>query len=272
MIKPASHASCHSGPFFSIRSKSALLFFLLFFPALLRHPVDSGAQDGDTVTIIDSAGISDEALPQDWKQVLPRKQKAYTNYVIEQSSGESFMRISSGGTGSWLEKKVRRIDLTRYPIMEWTWMISSLPDVEWEQDREDDDYAIRIELVYDLKGSMFNPLNIVRKGLVRTLLRGAPPELIICYVWSHKVPAGEAFTSPVDSRTIIIPLESGSGLGSRWIAERRNILADLREYREMDFLELKKIRIRSDTDDTNSSAAGGLKSIILRASGTENAE
>ncbi len=206
------------------------------------------------------------SLPDGWIQELPKKQKAYTNYIITQDSGGHYLSIRSYGTGSWIEKDLGEVDVYKTQVMEWSWMVIRLPELEWEDDRAQDDFAIRIELIYDYRGSVFNIMNIIRKGFITSLLRGNPPILIISYVWARKVPAGKPYVSPSDRRTIVIPIESGTNIRGIWIDESRNILDDLMHYTKDKRIVLKKIRVRSDTDNSLSSAEGGLKKIELRSS------
>ena len=203
-------------------------------------------------------------LPDDWIQVIPGKQKAYTNYIISKTGSDTYLKIQSGGTGSWIEKDLGNIDVHATPIMEWSWRVIRFPELEWEAEHAQDDFAIRIELIYDFRGSAFNILNIIRKGLITTVLHRNPPVLTISYVWAHKVPAGKPYVSPSDKKTIVIPIESGTSIRGVWIDERRNILEDLRRYYKEKNIVLKKIRIRSDTDDSLSNAESGLKRIELR--------
>ena len=105
--------------------------------------------------------------------------------------------------------------------------------------------------------------NIMRKGLVRSIFRHNSPELTISYVWASKVPTDKPYVSPSDKRMIVIPIETGSGIRGVWIDEKRNIYEDLREISQNKRIVLKKIRIRSDTDNTGSNAESGLRKIVI---------
>ncbi|MBN1291073.1 MAG: DUF3047 domain-containing protein, partial [Candidatus Latescibacteria bacterium] len=168
------------------------------------------------------------------------------------------------GTGSLLEKKVDSINVAKFPIMEWTWMISKLPDVEWEENTSQDDFAVRIELVFDYKGNRYNPLNIIRKGFITTFFRRSLPEVVICYVWAAGVPVGRSYISPSNKRIIVIPVESGHGMQNIWIEEERNIQKDFDELIGIKRLVIKKIRIRCDTENSLSNAESGIKKILLK--------
>ena len=143
-------------------------------------------------------------------------------------------------------------------------MVNQFPETEWENDKDNDDFAIRIELVYDYKGGKKNILNIIRKGIFRSIFRRYPPELIISYVWSLNVPPEESYQSPNDRRTMIVPIESDVAMQGRWVHETRNILNDLVSFHgEKTPLDLKKIRIRADTESVPTIAESGVQFIYL---------
>lgn len=217
----------------------------------------------DTLTIIDAADSPLNALPEGWEHILPKKHLIYTHYSVERSIDGPFLLARSNSTASWLELNLDDVDVIHYSTLEWQWKVDTFPDVGWEKEASYDDFALRIELVYDYKGSYKNILNIIRKGLIQSIFKRYPPELIISYVWSINVPSYEPYTSPNSSRTIVIPIESNDVIKSRWIKEKRDIKKDLVLLGGDNKLFLKKIRIRSDTDHSSSNAESGLKYIYL---------
>ncbi|MFC1508315.1 DUF3047 domain-containing protein [Candidatus Omnitrophota bacterium] len=220
-------------------------------------------------TIFDLSKTLDNNFSENWQQIIPKKQKAYTNYLVEHEEGRTSLMMSSGGTGSWIEKDLGEIDVREYPRMEWSWMVKQFPDVDWEQEKSDDDFAIRIELVFDYKGSVFNILNMFKRGLYRTVFKHGKPELIISYVWARRVPAEKTYTSPEDSRLIVFPVESGLGRPGLWMDESRDISKDLISLAQEKRYVLKKIRIRADTDNSLSNAESGLQKLIIRTAGKD---
>ena len=245
-----------------ITSLHAQLKLLVWIFIIVILPVNIYAQS-HRITIIDIEEMSSGGLSEDWEHVLPGKLKVYTNYSIEQGSEGSFLKMKSGGGGSGIEKELKNIDISKTPVMEWAWKVDRFPEVEWEEDKSQNDFAIRIELVYDYKGSRFNPLNIIRKGLFTTFLTGNPPVMIISYVWANNVPAERPYVSPSDKRMTVIPVESGRSMQGRWIDERRNIKADFDELINNNHITLKKIRIRCDTDDSSTNAESGIMKLLL---------
>ncbi|MBT4484689.1 MAG: DUF3047 domain-containing protein [Candidatus Latescibacteria bacterium] len=224
--------------------------------------LSSGAEP-DTLRIIDVSQLSEGKIPAKWKHILPHKQLIYTNYSLEWDRGGPYLRALSGGTGSWLELELEDIDVSKYPVMEWMWKVNQFPETDWEKDTSQDDFPIRIELVYDYKGGK-TFLNMVRKGIITSIFKGYPPELIVSYVWSLNVPFEESYQSPNSKRTMILPIESDIALKERWIHERRIIKDDLEIFNvEKTPLVLNKIRIRADTDDSSTLSESAVKYIYL---------
>ena len=78
------------------------------------------------------------------------------------------------------------------------------------------------------------------------------------------MPAGKPYQSPRSKRMMIVPVESDVALQGRWVHERRNIREDLHSFKgKKSLLALKKIRIRSDTDDVPTIAESGIRYIYL---------
>jgi len=241
----------------------AVFFSMVLSAAAQAYPAHPDTLP-DTLKVFCPPGDGSTGIPSEWKHVLPKKNRASTSYSIERLNGEPYLRAVSSATDSWLELDVGDIDVSEYPVMEWMWMVNQFPETEWEMNRENDDFAIRIELLYDYKGGKKNILNIVRKGLLKSVFMHYPPELVVDYVWSLNVPPEKAYRSPSAKNTMVIPIESDTVMQGRWVRERRNILDDLVSFNgEKTKLVLKKIRIRSDTESVPSVAESGLKYIYL---------
>ena len=242
-----------------------MLQMFILLAILAVTPTPAHCAESDTLMVFDAASTPLGQPGGNWEHVRPNDHHAFTNYEIVRSVNGNYLRAVSSSTGSWLEYDLGQIDVSEYPVMEWAWMVTKLPETGWEMNEEWDDFAIRVELVYDFKGGK-TPFNILRKGLINTLFRGYPPELVVSYVWSVNVPPDDPYRSPSDSRTLVIPMESEFSGTDRWLSERRNILADLnsqRTSRKDKPLYLKKIRIRADTNDSSTIAESGVKSIML---------
>ena len=253
--------------YYSNRLHFCVILFFVIITSL--YSCRSSIAENSSGIIFDLSESLDNNFSENWLQVIPKKQKAYTNYLVEHEEGRTILMMRSGGTGSWIEKDLGEIDGRENLRMEWSWMVKQFPDVDWEQEKSDDDFAIRIELVFDYKGSSFNILNMFKRGLYRTVFKHGKPELIISYVWARRVPAEKTYISPEDSRIIVFPVESGSGKPGLWMDESRDISEDLKYLAQEKRYVLKKIRIRADTDNSLSNAESGLQKLLIRAAGKE---
>ncbi|GAI93536.1 unnamed protein product, partial [marine sediment metagenome] len=195
------------------------IIFILFF--IFFSNKTFGATP-DTLKIFNAAEEELGIPPEEWKNTLPQNQLVYTNYSIERSIDGQYLRTISNSSASWLELNMEENDVSNYKIMAWEWKVDRFPEVGFEKNEEYDDFGLRIELVYDFKGSSKNVLNIIRKGLIRTIFKRYPPELIVSYVWSINVPSNIPYVSPSSNRTMILPIESNDIIKSRWMKERRN--------------------------------------------------
>ena len=239
------------------------IFIIVLLSISAFSPYQAFGSGPDTLKVIDVGNVQPGAPPEEWEHVLPKKHRVYTYYSVERSIDGHFLLVRSNSTASWLELDMSDIDVTNYSTMEWQWKVDKFPEVGWEHEPSSDDFALRIELVYDYKGSYKNILNIIRKGLMTSIFKRYPPELIISYVWSINVPSYKPYASPNSNRTMVIPIESNDIIKSRWIKEKRDIKKDLELLSGDKKLVLKKIRIRSDTDHSSSIAESGLKYIYL---------
>jgi hypothetical protein len=216
----------------------------------------------DTLYVTDLSQDAAGELPKNWKLTIPPKQHSSTSYIVEYTGSGPYIHTSSNSAGSWIENNLNDISVNDYPFIEWEWMVNIFPQVDWERNKQNDDFAVRVELVFDYKGGN-NPLNMLRKGLITSLFKHNPPELVISYVWAEHVPVDEGYISPSSSRMVIIPVESDNTAVRRWIHERRNVREDLKKYKSEKNLFLKKIRIRTDAENSGSTADSGVRNIRL---------
>ena len=240
----------------------ALISFLLFFP--LR----SAAAVPDSLLVSDISRDTVDQAPAGWTQDLSKNQRVFTNYMVEYMEKGPYIRAASNSAGSWLEKDMGDLEVRNYPVLEWDWMVVAFPEVEWEKKLESDDFAIRLELIYDYPGGARSIWNMIKKGLITSLFRGNPPMLTVSYVWAVGVPVGEEYYHSASNRIAVVPVESGNTLLRRWVHQQRNIRDDLKRLApEEKNLVLKKIRIRCDTEDSRSKAESGIRNIVLIEAG-----
>lgn len=225
-------------------------------------PTQIFCAEPDTLKVFESTAFQTGAPPEGWTKAFSKKRFVLTSYSIERSIDGPYMRIVSNSSNSALEIDLGEIDPNKFSSLTWRWKVDKFPSTGWEEKKENCDFAVRLEVVCDFKGTYKNPLNILKKGFLTSVFLSYPPEIILSYVWSVNTPAGEPFASPETRRTTIIPVQSNDNIKGTWLSETRNIAKDLAMLK-MTGLVVKKIRVRADTDNSGSSAESGFKYIYF---------
>jgi hypothetical protein len=166
-----------------------------------------------------------------------------------QDDGEArkVLHLVSDGDNSTISKRVARIDVRAYPILEWHWRIMTLPRGGDSRTAATDDQAGQIYVVFPRFPT-------------------AARSRVIGYVWDSTAPAGGVFRSATSSMVTYVVVRSGSdGLG-QWLTERRNVLEDFtRIHGEAPAEAVEVVSIGIDSNDTRSRAESYMGDIRFRA-------
>src|SRR5205085_7750861 len=89
---------------------------------------------------------------------------------------------------------------------------------------------------------------------VRLLYGEYPPAAALDYVWDRRAPRGTVAPNAFSDRVRMIVVESGALDVGRWIAEKRDMLADYRAAFGDDPSMISGVAIMTDSDNTGESA------------------
>lgn len=161
--------------------------------------------------------------------------KGETRYRFQTDAGRTALHAVSAASASGLYYE-HRIDLTRTPVLHWSWKVDNvLRDVD-EHRKSGDDYAARVYV-------------IVSGGLLfwntRTLV----------YVWSNNQPVGSHWANPFTDHARHIAVESGPAKTGRWLAEQRNVRRDWQQVFGTAIDHLDAVAIMTDTDNSGQRAS-----------------
>lgn len=161
--------------------------------------------------------------------------KGQTHYKLTDLTGTTVLKAESNGSASGLFNE-QRIDLQKTPVMTWSWRIENRLGNINEQDKSGDDYAARVYIV-------------VSGGLAFWRTRA------IDYVWASTSPKGKIWPNAfAGNHVMMIALRSSADQTSTWYTEKRNILADLKQFVGEDIRYIDAVAIMTDTDNSNSKA------------------
>lgn len=161
--------------------------------------------------------------------------KDQTRYRFVKDNNITVLQADSQSNASGLFYN-HSIDLTRTPILHWSWKVSqSLGNLDGRT-KSGDDYAARIYIV-------------VSGGLAFWNTRS------LNYVWANSMPLQSTWPSPFAGKNVMmIAQQSGNDKTGRWIHEQRNIRHDLKQLFHEDIQSIDSIAIMTDTDNSGKQA------------------
>jgi len=175
--------------------------------------------------------------------------RARYDFTVEARGSGKVLRLVSDGDNSIIAKAVGKIDVTKYPVLEWEWRMLTLPAGGDSRRASTDDQAGQVYVVFPRIPAMIR-------------------SRIIAYVWDSTAPAGQVFESPRTSMVTYVVVRSGAADLGRWIIESRNVLEDFRRIYGQDPVEpVEAVSIGIDSNDTGSRAESYMGAIRFRSAG-----
>ena len=169
-----------------------------------------------------------------------------TRYRLNSVDGRMVMSAQSDASASGYYREIS-VDLTRTPILNWSWRAQQLVRPDDEKEKAGDDFTARIY--------------VVRKGgwwFWNTR--------VINYVWSFQHARGDAWDSPVaGERARMLAVRDRDDNTQTWYHEKRNIVEDFRNQFGIDVDSIDAIAIMTDSDNTGQSAAADYGDIFFTA-------
>ncbi len=174
----------------------------------------------------------------------PKRFKGETSYcLVPGEAGEGYClkaECDASASGLVMERSYRLQD---YPWLSWRWKIKETMSRGDARQRQTDDYAARIYVVFP---HWFFPKT-------RTLN----------YIWANRLPLNELIESPVTSNSMMLAVESGNERAGEWRTERRNVLEDFRRAFGEEPPPVGAIAIMSDADDTGGRATAWYDNLCI---------
>lgn len=181
----------------------------------------------------------------------PQAFRGETDYRLVDIGDRKALKATSNRSASGLIKRVR-IDLTRTPILAWSWRVEDALQAMDEQSKSGDDYAARIYV-------------IVSGGLFFWRTRS------LNYVWSRYQAVSSAWPNPYTANIVMVAVTSGTDSLGKWVTVKRDVRADFRRYFGEDINAIDGVALMTDTDNTSKRAIAYYGDIYFEhASGHES--
>ncbi|MBI1330957.1 MAG: DUF3047 domain-containing protein [Alphaproteobacteria bacterium] len=182
-----------------------------------------------------SANAASDRVVDQWTQW---KQHSFHGNTVYTSQDDGSLKAQCNNSASALFREIS-IDLTKTPVLRWSWKIDGVHPELQERTKSGDDYPARVYVVYT--PSVFMPW--------RTLA--------INYVWSNNQPVGTVWPNAFTSQAMMIALRSGVPRGgAQWQSESRNVRDDFRRYFGVDIKKIDGVAIMTDCDNAGRPMTG----------------
>ena len=167
--------------------------------------------------------------------------KSHTDYEFIAEGDSIALEAHCDGAASALYRRMK-VDLTKTPILRWSWKIEGTHGKLDDISKDGDDYAARVYVVY--KGKM--PWDVIA----------------VNYVWANRQLQGKSWPNAYSGRAIMVAQESGEPNNKElWIEESRNVREDFRRYFGRDITRIDGVAVMTDCDNGGGKATGYYRDI-----------
>jgi len=182
-----------------------------------------------------------DALPVGWT-VRPVRGSRAPASTVRDSSGERFLRIEGRGTAAWFVRALEPAESPTRGRLTWRWRVPLAPLAADVRDRDRDDAALRIFVVFDHRGF----LSRVPRTIFYTV---TPPSL-----------AGYQARSKQSSDLMIVGIPvAAPGMG--WNQTTRDPLSDYRAFWHATPPRILAIGLMQDAEQTHSAVMADIVSL-----------
>jgi hypothetical protein len=179
-----------------------------------------------SITASKASGSFAPTSLDDWSE---RSFSGKTDYQLVEDSGLRVLKGHTQGKASILYRE-QTVDLTKNPVIHWSWKVDRTYMNIDEQAREGDDFPARLYVVAQVG---FLPWETVA----------------INYVWASEVAEGESWTNPHTNKAKMIAVQSGNAHVGSWTVQSRNVVEDFKTRFGMDIKELSGFAVMVDGDN-----------------------
>ncbi len=190
-----------------------------------------------------------------WAEQRFQADRPANTWALRRWDGVDALEVRSQASMSLMARAVE-VDLARTPVLCWRWRIERALETADLTRKAGDDQAARVYLGLALPPESLGLGDRLQLRLARSIFGPQVPDAAINYVWDNRQPAGSEHPNAYTSRTTMVVLRSGTaGLG-RWVAERRDVGADLQRLHGPG-VRLVQVAVAADTDNTGETATSG---------------
>jgi len=222
--------------------------------------VDRAAAAEGGKTLLDERFLTLER----WKPLLFPKIPRHSTYSADRCDGRPCLRMDSENSASALVMK-ESFNVYEFPLLAWSWKVSSVYAKGDSATREGDDYPARLYVMfaYDPDSASFGKQ--VQYGLARTLYGEYPPDSTISYIWDNRAGDAPFIVNAYTDAARMIPVDAGTEMVNTWREHQVDIVRDYTMAFGRKPPARASLAVMIDSDNTGESARAWFRSIRLFA-------
>lgn len=212
-------------------------------PASTTTKPPPGSADRVVVKVVDvrPAKLPSVGVPPGWNL----KEFTGRGFVeVVRDDSRLALRLVSDRSSFALYRDVL-LDPKQFPILTWQWKVVKLPAGGDVRERESDDQAAQIYLVFPRWPSPRTNSDVVG------------------YIWDTRAPAGSKLTSRQAANVRLLVVQSGPERLGRWVREERNVYQDYVELFGREPPRMGQVALMVDSNDTRSQAEALIDDLVF---------
>ena len=188
-------------------------------------------------------GMNDDDVPEGWD--LDDKKEPIDISLVKE--GEQFAVCFKSKASAFGIYNEQDFDIKDYPILNWEWKVTKLPDGGNFLEEDKDDQAAQVYV-------SFGSLSFFNKPFVKA----------VGYYWSSTLPVGTEGECPTWSKSRAIVIETGEEKLGTWLTEKRNVYKDYeRIFDDDDPSDVSALRLYTNSQHTQTGTEAFFRNIYF---------
>jgi len=188
-----------------------------------------------------------------WEPLYFEKIKEHTEYDIENSGDEHYLKAESRASASGIVSRTQ-FNIFEYSAIRWRWKISNVYQNGNAMKKEGDDYPVRVYIIFQYDPGKASFGKRIKYGLAKKMNGEYPPHSSLNYIWANRDHKDDVLTNTYAQDAKMIILQQGDKKAGKWIEENVNVIDDYRRAFHEDPPAEARLAIMSDSDNTGESA------------------
>ncbi len=236
-----------------------VLLILLFSQVLIAEAELGSAE----IKVGNFSAKNTSEIQQEWEALSFRGIEKPTSYSlsIDERGIQTVHARTQGGASGWIRKL--DIDPEQYPIIRWSWKVSSILPKGDMYTKAGDDYPARLYLLFEYEPNRVGWAERLARKAISLIYGETPPGSSVNYIWANKYPEGTYSPNAFTDSARMWAVEGGAVNVGKWRYYSRNILDDYIKLFGYKPPRLIGIAIMSDADNTGGTVEAWFGDIIL---------